>query len=90
MAITCLLTFVLWNKTARLAMRLLFLLALVVGGTGFYLHNHGHLRQVLKISFNAWTDPQMSHSQAPPQFAALAFAGLGVIGILASLKRFNS
>jgi hypothetical protein len=44
---------------------------------------------VIRASVNAWIDPKMSHSDDPPQVAPLAFAGLGVMGILASLKRFN-
>jgi hypothetical protein len=38
----------------------------------------------------AWTNPNMNHSDAPPQFAPLAFAGLGMIGLLASFEHFNS
>jgi hypothetical protein len=89
MTIACLAAFVLWNKTVRRIMLLLFLSALVIGGLGFYLHNHGDLKRVLKTSTDAWIDPKMNHSDEPPQVAPLAFAGLGVIGILASLKRFN-
>jgi hypothetical protein len=90
MTIACSAAFVFWNKTARLIMILLFLVALVIGGLGFYLHNHGDLKQVIRTSVSAWTDPKMNHSDAPPQVAPLAFSGLRVIGILASLKRFNS
>jgi hypothetical protein len=70
-------------------MLLLFLLAFLVGGVGFYFHNHGNLTQVLKTSVAAWTDPTMTHSDDPPQFAPLAFAGLGLFGALAALDRFN-
>jgi hypothetical protein len=90
MAIACVVAFGFWNKTARRIMLPLFLLAFVVGGLGFYFHNHGDLKEVIKTSINAWTDPNMNHSDAPPQVAPLAFGGLGAIGILASLKRFNS
>jgi hypothetical protein len=90
MTIACLTAFIRWTQTARRIMLLLFLLALVVGGLGFYLHNDGNIQNVITTSINAWTDPKMKHSKAPPQTAPLAFAGLGVIGILASLKRFNS
>jgi hypothetical protein len=89
MAVACLAAFIVWNKTTRLVMSLLFLLAFVVGGLGFYLHNHGNLRDVLKSSVTAWTDPNMDHPDGPPQVAPLAFAGIGLIGLLASLKRFN-
>jgi hypothetical protein len=37
----------------------------------------------------AWTNPTMNHSDGPPQMAPLAFGGLGMIGILTSLRRFN-
>jgi predicted outer membrane lipoprotein len=89
MTIACLAAFVFWNKTIRRIMLPLFLSALVIGGLGFYLHNHGNLKQVLKTSADAWTDPKMNHSDEPPQVAPLAFAGLGVIGMLASIERFN-
>jgi len=45
---------------------------------------------VAKSEINAWTDPTMTHGDDPPQVAPLAFGGLGVIGIVASLGRFNS
>jgi uncharacterized membrane protein len=89
MTISCLAAFAFWSKTSRIIMIPLFLLAFVVGGMGFYFHNHGDFGQVIKTSVSAWTDPTMKHSDGPPQTAPLAFAGLGVIGILASLKRFN-
>src|SRR5579862_4814816 len=90
MTISCLTAFIFWNKTARRIMLALFLLAFVIGGMGFYFHNHGNLKAVMKTSVDAWMDPTMNHSDAPPQFAPLAFAGIGVIGLLASLNRFNS
>ena len=89
MAIACQVAFVFWNKTTRFIMILCFLLAFVIGGMGFYFHNDGNFKEVIKTSVNAWTDPNMNHSEGPPQVAPLAFAGLGLIGILASLKRFN-
>jgi hypothetical protein len=89
MTLACIGAFAFWNKTARLIMLPLFLFAFIVGGMGFYFHNHGDFKEVVKSSVRAWTDPSMNHSDGPPQTAPLAFAGLGVIGILASLKRFN-
>jgi uncharacterized membrane protein len=90
MTIACLVAFGFWSKTARRIMLPLFLLAFVVGGLGFYFHNKGDFGNVIRTSVGAWTDPNMNHSDAPPQVAPLAFAGLGVIGVLASLERFNS
>jgi hypothetical protein len=90
MAIAAVVGFVFWNTTTRRIMVPLFLLAFVIGGMGFYFHNHGNLKNVIRASVCAWIDPKMNHSDDPPQFAPLAFAGLGVIGILASLKRFDA
>jgi len=90
MTVACLAAFMFWNKAARLIMLLLFLMAFVIGGIGFYFHNHGHFTKVIKTSINAWLDPKMNHSEGPPQVAPLAFAGLGVLGILATLKRFDA
>jgi len=90
MAVACSIAFVIWNKTTRRIIIPLFCLAFLIGGVGFYYHNHGNLRQVIKTSVSAWTDPKMNHSDDPPQVAPLAFAGLGALGVLASLKRFNS
>ncbi len=90
MAIATFFAFVFWNNAIRRIMLLLFLTAFIVGGTGIYLHNHGNFTKVIKTTANAWIDPNMKHSKGPPQLAPLAFAGLGLIGTLASLKRFNS
>jgi hypothetical protein len=89
MTLACLVAFIFWNKTTRRIMIALFFLAFIIGNMGFYFHNHGNIKKVMKTSINAWTDPEMTHSEGPPQTAPLAFAGLGVIGILASLKRFS-
>jgi hypothetical protein len=90
MTIACAVASLFWTKSARLIMFPLFLRAIIIGGIGFYYHNDGNLKEVFKNSVNAWTDPNMNHSDGPPQTAPLAFAGLGVLGILASMKRFNS
>jgi hypothetical protein len=90
MAIACLAAAVYWSKTARLLLLPLFLLAFLIGGMGFYFHNQGHVSEVLETSVTAWTDPKMTHSDGPPQFAPLAFAGLGALGVLATARRFNS
>jgi hypothetical protein len=89
MTVACAIAFIFWNKTARRIMIPLFLLAFIVGGLGFYFHNHGHIVDVIKDSMNAWTDPSMTHPDGPPEVAPLSFTGLGLLGILASLKRFN-
>ena len=90
MTLACLVAFGFWNRTTRRIMAPLFLLAFIIGGMGFYFHNQGNFKEVIKTSISAWIDPNMNHSDAPPQFAPLAFAGLGVIGLLASFEHFNS
>jgi hypothetical protein len=89
MTVACLVAAIVWNDVVRRIMIVLFGAAMAVGGTGFYLHNHGKFTRVWKRSVNAWVDTEMKHSDAPPQTAPLAFVGLGVIGVLASLKRFS-
>jgi hypothetical protein len=90
MALICTAAFVFWNKTVRLILIPLFLLAFIVGGMGFYFHNQGNLKDVLNNSVNAWTSSTMDHPDGPPEVAPLSFAGLGMIGVLVSLKRFNN
>ena len=89
MAIACGVAVIIWNAKARLILRILFGLALIVGILGFYLHNQGHLGRVFTASIQAWTDPQMKRLRGPPQTAPLSLAGLGLLGVLATLKRFN-
>src|SRR5580698_10386830 len=60
MTLACLVAFVFWNKTSRVIMILLFLTAFVVGGMGFYFHNHGSIKKVIETSVGAWTDPSMN------------------------------
>jgi hypothetical protein len=90
MALSCVLSFIFWGKLTRRIMIPLFLASLVVGAMGFYFHNHGNIKKVIASLLNAWTDPNMEHSDAPPQLAPLAFAGLGVIGLLTLPERFSS
>ena len=89
MAMVCLLAVLLWRRAARLALLPLFLAALIVGGLGMYKHNRHHPDRILSDSTRAWTDPAMKHPDAPPHTAPLAFAALGLLGVLATLKRFN-
>ena len=89
MAVAGHVAFFFWSKAARRVMLLLYFVSFVVGGMGFYFHNHGSVKKVITASVNAWVDSKMDHSDEPPMVAPLAFAGLAVIGILASLERFN-
>jgi hypothetical protein len=90
MAAACFGASVFWNANSRRILIVLFSLALFVGGIGFYLHNDGHIVRVLVRSLSAWTNPGMTHPDAPPQMAPMAFCGLGLIGILVCLRRYNA
>jgi hypothetical protein len=90
MAVACGISFVCWGRRARMVIMLLSLAAIAVGGLGFYFHNQGNITKIIKDQATAWIDPQMKHPEGPPQTAPLAFSGLGVIGVLASMKKFNT
>jgi len=89
MTVACVAVCFFWNAVARRILIAFCLVACAIGGVGFYLHNHGHLIKVFTRSLAAWTDAGMSHSEGPPQLAPMAFAGLGMIGVLACLEWFN-
>ena len=89
MTLACIFAFIFWKRSTRMIMLPLFIAALIVGGLGFYFHNHGNPQKVIATSVRAWTDPNLNHSDAPPQLAPLAFAGLGAIGMITLLERYN-
>ena len=88
MTVACFVATVWWNRPTRRVMVPLFVLTMLIGIVGFYLHNDGHLLGVVKTVIMAWTDPHMQHEDAPPHLAPMAFAGLGALGLLTCLKRF--
>src|SRR5450432_1282496 len=47
MAIACFAACIFWWKTPRMCLLLVFSTALVVGGMGFYFHNHGDFMKVI-------------------------------------------
>ena len=90
MTVACLISSLWWNRPTKRVMVPLFVLAILIGALGFYLHNDGHLLGAVKTIIAAWTDSQMQHEDAPPRLAPMAFAGLGALGLLTCLKRFSS
>jgi hypothetical protein len=90
MTVACLISTIWWNRTTKRLIIPLFVLAVVIGGVGFYLHNDGHVLGVVKTMIAAWADPHMQHEDAPPHLAPMAFAGLGALGLLTCIKRFGS
>ena len=53
MAIAGQVAFFFWNKITRRIMLPLFLISFVIGGMGFYFHNHGNVGKVIRASANA-------------------------------------
>ncbi len=91
MAVFCLFSAIVWNRSSRLLLRLLFLAGFIVGGLGFYFHNRPDFAHVLTSEMHAWTDPQMEHPGGPPRdrLALSLRRKLGLVGFLATLKRRN-
>jgi len=89
MCLACLAAVIFWRDAVRRVMLWLFLAGLIVGGLGFYFHNADRLARVPNDTLNAWTNLKMKRLHGPPEQAPLAFAGLGLLGAIASLKRFN-
>ena len=89
MTLACFVSTVWWNRTTMRVMIPLFILAIIVGAVGFYLHNDGHVLDVVKTVIAAWTDRHMKHEDVPPHLAPMAFAGLGALGLLTCVRRFG-
>lgn len=77
-----------WERGGRQLLLVGFAVAFGVGGLGFWLHNDGHLVAAVANVLAAWTQP-LHHAKGPPQLAPLAFAGLGLFGMLACARRFQ-
>lgn len=89
MMLLCGITLVAWGGVSRRILFWAFVPALLVGGMGFYFHNERHLAENLSDSIKAWYDPEQKLPVGPPHFAPLAFAGIGVLGLLATAKQFQ-
>jgi hypothetical protein len=77
-----------WERGGRQALLVGFTAAFIVGGLGFWFHNHGHLLTGVTTVLQAWTAP-LHHEDVPPPLAPLSFGGLGLLGVLACLRRFQ-
>lgn len=77
-----------WERGGRLLLTAAFAASFVVGGLGFWFHNDGHLITAVTTTLAAWVRP-LHHQDAPPALAPLAFAGLGLIGMLACARGFQ-
>jgi hypothetical protein len=88
-SLVCLGSVIIWHKVTRRVLLVIFLASIAVGMTGVYLHTHGRPIRIFNTTKKSWTDPEMNLPDGPPLDAPMAFAGIGAIGFLASLERFN-
>jgi hypothetical protein len=83
-----------WDSWGRRVLQLGFSLALIVGALGVWFHGgNDHVGSLLRV-LTAWKVPLGTNGgvkigSTPPELAPLAFAGLGLIGLLACAKRFQ-
>ena len=78
-----------WNRGGRQVLLDGFLLGILVGLTGFWLHTNGRLVRSVQHELSAWVR-KIPDEDKPPALAPLAFAGFGILGGLACAKRFQS
>jgi cytochrome b subunit of formate dehydrogenase len=78
----------LWNRGGRQVLFVGFLIAIVIGLTGFWFHTNGRLVRSVQHEFSAWVR-KIPDEEKPPALAPLAFAGFGILGALACAKRFQ-
>ena len=83
MVVVCPACLAVWRGAGRPGMFAASAAGLAVGGIGFWLHNRGHVWPDVTETVRAWTTFE-HHSDAPPTLAPLAFAGLGVLGMVAA------
>ena len=67
----------------------LFAAGVIVGLLGFWLHNMGHPFSGLEMMLSAWAGAHPDPTSKPPVMAPLAFAGLGLLGMIVCAARFQ-
>jgi hypothetical protein len=88
MITACVVGLLLWDRGGRKVLLFGFLMAIVVGLLGFWLHTDGHLLRGFGHDLLAWVRKIPAEDQ-PPALAPLAFAGFGLLGWIACLKHFK-
>jgi len=78
-----------WDSWGRTVMLWLFAAGLIVGLLGLWLHNMGHPFEGIGTMLSTWTGNHPDPQSRPPILAPLAFAGLGALGWVACLERFQ-
>ena len=79
----------LWDRGGRLALQAIFAAGFVVGALGFWCHGQGHILADLGQMLSVWTGSHPNPVHEPPLLAPLAFAGIGLFGLLACSKHFT-
>ena len=64
-----------WSRGGRQVLLAGYLLAIVVGLTGFWFHTDGRLLRSVRREFSAWVR-KLPDEDKPPALAPLAFAGV--------------
>ena len=77
-----------WSRGGRQALLVGFLVAILVGLTGFWFHTDGRLLRSIRRELSAWVR-KIPDEDKPPALAPLAFAGFGILGALACSKPFQ-
>jgi hypothetical protein len=78
-----------WSRGGRQVLLAGYLLAILVGLTGFWFHTDGRLLRSVRRELSAWVR-KLPDEDKPPALAPLAFAGFGILGALSCIKRFQT
>lgn len=79
----------LWDRGGRLLLQVIFAAGFVVGALGFWYHGQGHILTDIGQMLSVWTGSHPNPVKKPPLLAPLAFAGIGLFGLLACSKHFT-
>jgi hypothetical protein len=77
-----------WRRGGRGVLKGFYFLAIVIGLVGFWYHTNGKVVRAVQHDLSAWIR-KIPDEDKPPAFAPLAFAGFGLLGLLACAKRFQ-
>lgn len=79
----------LWERGGRLLLQVISAAGFVVGALGFWYHGQGHILTDIGQMLSVWTGSHPNPVHKPPLLAPLAFAGIGLFGLLACSKHFT-
>jgi hypothetical protein len=83
-----------WDSWGRRVLQVGFSVCLIVGVLGTWFHSKGDPVGSFRRVLTAWTVPLGTNGgvkigSTPPELAPLAFAGLGLLALLACATRFQ-